>query len=147
MGLHNFMNCPVLIDIKFLIMHQRQRDNQRDFFFFALLPYICFPFLGWVKFYCACFRQIFCSFGRQKEWSVVALDRWLSYTVTIVWDFAWADSALVVLGKCSSYRGDCLNRFDCTSEKHFIILEACVYYFLSIFYFFIKLQAFKNYEK
>ena len=36
----------------------------------------------------------------------------LSYTVIIVWEMAWADSALVVLDKCSSYRSGCLNRFD-----------------------------------
>ena len=36
-------------------------------------------------------------FWRRKKWSLVALDRWLSYTVTIVREFAWADSELVVL--------------------------------------------------
>ena len=41
------------------------------------------------------------------------LDRWLSYTVMIVWKFAWVDLALVVLGKCLSYSGGRLNRFDC----------------------------------
>ena len=39
------------------------------------------------------------------------LDRWSSYTVATVRDFAWADSAFVVLDKWSSYRGGCLNRF------------------------------------
>ena len=41
--------------------------------------------------------RFFFDFMRQKKWLLVALDRWLSYTVTIVWEFAWADSALVVL--------------------------------------------------
>ena len=34
------------------------------------------------------------SFYKQfsvKKWLLVALDRWLSYTVTIVWALAWAD--------------------------------------------------------
>ena len=50
------------------------------------------------------------AFGRQKKWLLVVLDRWSSNTVTIVWEFAWADSALVVLDKWSSYRGGRLNR-------------------------------------
>ena len=45
------------------------------------------------------------------------LGRWSSYTVTIVWEFAWADSASVVFDKWSSYRGGRLNRFDCISKK------------------------------
>ena len=55
----------------------------------------------------------FFSFGRQKKWSLVALDWWLSYTVTVAWEIAWVDSALVVLDEWSSYRGGHLNRFDC----------------------------------
>ena len=47
------------------------------------------------------------------------LDRWSSYTVMIVWGFAWADSALVVLDKWSSYGVGCLNRFDCTVKDYF----------------------------
>ena len=74
--------------------------------------YVCFPFLCWVKF-CDCFRQVFILFGTQKKCSLVALDRWLSYTVTTVWEFAWVDSALVILDEWLSYRGGRLNRFDC----------------------------------
>ena len=36
-----------------------------------------------------------------KKWSLFALDRWLSYTVTIAWEFALADSPLVVLWRWS----------------------------------------------
>ena len=43
------------------------------------------------------------------------LDRGSSYTVTIVWEFAWPGSALVVLDKWPFYRGGCLNRFDCNA--------------------------------
>ena len=39
------------------------------------------------------------SLEGQKKWLLVALDRWSSYTVTIVWELAWADSVLVILGK------------------------------------------------
>ena len=49
------------------------------------------------KVFSGCFRQTFFSFGRQKKWSLAALDRWFSCTVTIVREFAWMDSALVVL--------------------------------------------------
>ena len=54
-------------------------------------------------------------FWRRKKWSLVALDRWLSYTVTIVREFAWADSELVFLDDSSFYRGGRLNRFDCNA--------------------------------
>ena len=55
----------------------------------------------------------FFSFGRQKKWLLVVLDTWTSYTVTTVWEFAWADLALAVLDEWSSYRRGHLNRFDC----------------------------------
>ena len=31
----------------------------------------------------------------------------------IKWEFAWPDSALIILDKWPSYRGGCLNIFDC----------------------------------
>ena len=43
----------------------------------------------------------FFSFGEQKKWLLVALDSWLSYTVTIVWELARADLVLVVLDEWS----------------------------------------------
>ena len=49
------------------------------------------------KFFSGCFRQAFFSFGRQKKWSLAPLDWWFSCTVTIVREFAWADSVLVAL--------------------------------------------------
>ena len=61
-----------------------------------LLPYVCFPFLCWVKFCSGCYRQVFFHLGDKKKLSLVALDRWLSYTLAIVWGFAWVDSAIVV---------------------------------------------------
>ena len=67
------------------------------FSFCALLLYVYFPFLPRVKFCCGCFRHVFFLLGDKKKWSLVALGRWSSYTVTIVWGFACADSALVVL--------------------------------------------------
>ena len=57
----------------------------------------------------------FFSFGEQKKWPLVALDRWSSYTVTIAWELAWMDSVLVVLVKCSSYRGGRISKFDCAT--------------------------------
>ena len=62
-----------------------------------MLPYVCFPFLRWVKFFIVCFRQVFFHLGDKKS------GRWSSYTVTIVWEFAWVDSVLVVLGRWSHY--------------------------------------------
>ena len=55
------------------------------------------------------------SFERQKKWLLFALHRSSSYTVTIVREFARADSALVVLDERSSFRGGRLNRFDCSA--------------------------------
>ena len=78
----------------------------------------CFPFLRWIKLCMVVLDTFFFSFGRQKKkWLLVTLDR--SYTVTIVWELAWADSALVVLDEWSSYRGGCVNRFDCISKVGF----------------------------
>ena len=51
------------------------------------------------------------------------LDSWLSYTVTIVWEFAWVDSALVVLGEWLSYRGGQLNRLDCICSMTFFRIK------------------------
>ena len=36
------------------------------FFFYALLPYVCFPFLRWVKFFSGCFRQVFFIWETKK---------------------------------------------------------------------------------
>ena len=44
------------------------------------------------------------------------LDRWLSYTITLVWEFDWVDSALVFLQEWSSYRSGHLKRFDCSNN-------------------------------
>ena len=61
----------------------------------------------------------FFSFGRQKKWSLVTLDRWSSDAGTILWEFAWADSVLVVLDEWSSYRGGWLKQFDCNTNTCF----------------------------
>ena len=53
-------------------------------------------------------------------WSLVALDRWSSYTATIIWEFAWVDSALVVLDEWLFYRGGRLNRFHCVHINTYI---------------------------
>ena len=60
--------------------------------FYSLLPISPMDkILQWL------FQTGFFPFGGQKKWLLVTLGRWLSYTVTIVWELAWADSALVVL--------------------------------------------------
>ena len=55
--------------------------------------------------------------GEKKKWLLVTSDRWSSYTVTTVWELAWADSALVVLDEWLSYRGGRISRFDCRRER------------------------------
>ena len=46
--------------------------------------------------------RVFFRLGGQNKWSLVMLDICSSYTVTVVWKFAWANSALVVLDEWSS---------------------------------------------
>ena len=75
------------------------------------LTYVSHFFTGY-SFIVAVFDRFF-LFGRQKKWSLVALDRWSSYTVMIAWAFACADSALVVLEEWWFDRDGRLNRFDC----------------------------------
>ena len=82
----------------------------------------------------------FFSFGRQKEWSLVVLDKCLlSYTVTAAWEFACEDSALVILDKCSSYRGGRLNRFDCSNfychSKYMMVYSKPSYRGITLFLF------------
>ena len=56
-----------------------------------------------------------------KKWLLVALDRCLSDTVTIVREFAWADSRLVVLEKWSSCKDGHMNMLDCNALTSFRI--------------------------
>ena len=120
--------CPVFANIKQTL----QVSNRHLFFIHS------FPYFRWIKFWSGCFRQVFFSSGGQKEWSLVALDRWSSYTVTTVWKFAWAYSALIDLDEWSSYRGGRLNRLDCTGwiagvenilkELQYLLLFLCTIY-------------------
>ena len=73
-------------------------------------------FLRWIKFYSGCFRQVFFIWGT-KKWSLVTLDGWSSYTVMNAWEFAWVDSALVVLDEWLSYGGSYLSSFDCRTKN------------------------------
>ena len=82
----------------------------------------CFPFLCWLKFRCDCSRQVFFHLG-DKKWLMVTLDRCSSYTVTLVWELAWANSALVILEEWLSYRGGCLRRFDYTYNASRVISQ------------------------
>ena len=83
------------------------------FIFYALLLFsLLDKVLQWL------FQTGFFSFGGQKKWLLVALDKWSSYAVTIVWELAWVASALVVLDQGSSYRAGRLSRFDCTNILH-----------------------------
>ena len=93
-------------------------------------------FLRWVKFCSDCFRQVFFSFGRQKAWLLVTLDRWLSFAVPIAWEFAWVDSVVVVIDEWLSYRGGRLNRFDCrrriSSKKKIVYMWNQYYHYFDL---------------
>ena len=71
-----------------------------------------FDFFAGESFVVVVLDRVFFHWGT-KKWSLVALDRWSFYTVTIVWELAWTGLALVVLDKWSSYRGGRGSRFDC----------------------------------
>ena len=88
---------------------------RETFIFLCIIPYVCFAFFCWIKFISGYFRWAFFHLGEKNKWSLLALDRWSSYAVTIVWEFAWADSALIILDEWSFYRGGHLNRFDCNT--------------------------------
>ena len=51
------------------------------------------------------------------------LDKCSSYTLTVVWKFAWVDSALVVLVEWSSFIGDYLTRSDCNTLEIFCLSD------------------------
>ena len=71
--------------------------------------FLCLFHISWLdKVFSGCFRQTFLIWEK-KKWSLVALDRWSSYTVTILWKFAWRTQDWL------SYRGGCLDRFDCNA--------------------------------
>ena len=96
--------------------HQKYQNvdcKEKEIILFYILCLFCISSLD--KVFSGSFRQPFFSFGTQKKWSLVMLDRGSSYTLMIAWEFAWADSALVVLDEWSSYKGGCLNRFDCNT--------------------------------
>ena len=97
--LYDFVNCPAFVDIKQTLHYKVAIEQiyQRDIYFLCIVPYVCFAFLCWIEFFSGCFRGLFFVWETKKKWSLVALDWWLSYSVTIVREFAWADTELVVL--------------------------------------------------
>ena len=52
-----------------------------------------------------------------KKWSLVALGSWSFYAVMIAWEFACADTALVISDEVPCYRGGRLKRFDYIVKK------------------------------
>ena len=64
---------------------------------YTFLPYACFSFLRWVKLCSGCFRQVFFIWETIKVAIGCFRQRWSAYAVTIVWEFTWAGSALIVL--------------------------------------------------
>ena len=60
--LYNFINCIIN-----LALQSSNRVNIiGDTFFYALLPYVCCPFLGWVRVCSGCFRQVFFIWETKK---------------------------------------------------------------------------------
>ena len=101
--LYDFINCSAFQTLnKLCVINQRQNKyNQRDKYFLRIVPYVFFAFLRWIKFCSDCFRHAFFHLEVKKKWSLFELDRRSSCTVTIVREFAWAGSVLVVLQRRS----------------------------------------------
>ena len=97
--LYDFINILPLQTLKrlFIIKQQQNKYNQRDIDFYVQLPCVCFPFSSQGKVFSWFFQTGFFPLRDKKKWFLVALDRWLSDTVTIVLEFTWADSALAIL--------------------------------------------------
>ena len=93
-----------------------------DIYFLSIVALCFFPNFSLGKSLSGCFRKGFFHLGDKKKLSLVALNRWPSYTVTIIWEIAWADSLLVVLDEWWSYVGGRLNRFDCNYVSWFFNL-------------------------
>ena len=82
------------------------------FIFYALLPYVCIPFLHWIKFCSNCFRQIFLYLGDKK-----VVDSRVRQVVVLYSN----DCMGICLGLLSivhlrlvvAFRGSLLNTFDC----------------------------------
>ena len=99
-----------------------------NIYFLCNITLCLFPISSLGKLLQWLFQTCFFSFGRQKKsghWSLVTLDRWQCYAVTIAWEFTQADSALVILDKLLSYVGGLLNRFDYSGK---IFYQDTAYY-------------------
>ena len=79
---------------------------------------LCFRFPRWIEFLQWLFQTGFFHWSeKQKKWLLVALYRWLSYAVTILWELTWAGSAMVVLDKWSFYIGGQISGFGCNYQE------------------------------
>ena len=89
-------------------------------------------FVRWSFLVVALDRFFFIWETKKKRLSLVALNWWSSYTVTILREFAWADSALVVLQRRSSEHVwlQCFklieNNFVCLMEKWVQIFKCTI---------------------
>ena len=90
--LYDFLNCPACIDIKQTLHYKVAIERSFYAFFLMFVSHFLVVVLG---------RLFFVR--KTKKRLLAALDRWLSYTVTIVGEFAWTDSALVVFDKRWSF--------------------------------------------
>ena len=96
--------CPVFANIK-----QTLQVSNRHLFFIHSFPYLC-----WIKFCSGCLRQVFFFIWGPKRVVAGCVRQVVSYAVTIIWELARADSALVILGEWLSYKGGRITRFDCS---------------------------------
>ena len=96
MILYDFLNCSAFVDINQALPENQQWTKRylRDIYFYALFLNF-FRIFSLVKVLQLFFQTSFFSFGYQKSGC------WSRQIVTIEREFAWADSALVVLQRWS----------------------------------------------
>ena len=112
--IYNFIACPGFLDIKLHIKKQQQsKYNQRNVYFLGIVALCLLPISSLGKVVQRLFQTGFFYKKKKKKWSLVTLDRWLSYVVRIIREFAWADTALVILDGWLSDRSSCLSKFNC----------------------------------
>ena len=105
---------------------QQSKYNERRLFFMPCLPYDCFPFLWWVKFYSSCFRQVFFVICETKKVVTGHVRQVVILYSNGLQEFAGADSVFVVLDEWLSYKGGCLNRFVYNSNMQNLMMECFI---------------------
>ena len=84
---------------------------RETFIFYALLLYVCFLFLHWVKFVVVVLNRFFFSIVRQKKVVAGRVKQVVVLHSNDCMEICMGGFSIGRLDEWSSYRGACLNRF------------------------------------